>query len=78
MAHLRTFDLNNFKIIVAMGLKLLRVGPLEWHYLHTKFHENLRSGSKVINGGQTDRQFDKPTFIFGNWAKNYIYHCITP
>jgi hypothetical protein len=31
----KNFDL---KILVAMGLKLLRVGPLEWHYLHTKFH----------------------------------------
>jgi hypothetical protein len=29
-------------------------GPVEWHYLHTKFHENLPSGLKVISGG-TDR-----------------------
>jgi hypothetical protein len=34
----------------------LNRGPLEWHYLSTKFHENLPIGSKVISGGQTDRQ----------------------
>jgi hypothetical protein len=34
---------------------LLR-GPLEWHYLRTKFHENLPRGPKVISGGHTDRQ----------------------
>jgi hypothetical protein len=28
-------------------------GPLEWHYLRTKFHENLPSGSEVISGGDT-------------------------
>jgi hypothetical protein len=49
------FNLNNFKTIAAMGLKLLYRGPLEWHYLHTKFHENLPSGSEVISGGRTDR-----------------------
>jgi hypothetical protein len=38
-------------MIEAMGLKLLRRGPLEWHYLRTKFHENLPSGSKVISRG---------------------------
>jgi hypothetical protein len=37
------------------AMELLHRGPLEWHYLHTKFHENLRSGSQVISGGQTDR-----------------------
>jgi hypothetical protein len=39
-----------------MGLKLLHRGPLEWHYLRYKFHENLSRGSEVISGGQTDRQ----------------------
>jgi hypothetical protein len=38
-----------------MGLKLLRRGPLEWHYLRTKFHENLPSGPEVISGEHTDR-----------------------
>jgi hypothetical protein len=37
-----------------MGLKILPVGPLEWHYLRTKFHENLPSGSEVISGRHTD------------------------
>jgi hypothetical protein len=54
-AHLTTLNLNNFKMIAAMGLKLLHRGPLEWHYIHTKFHENLPSGSEVISGGRTDR-----------------------
>jgi hypothetical protein len=39
-----------------MGLKLLLLGPLEWNYIRTKFHENLPSGSKVISEGHTDRQ----------------------
>jgi hypothetical protein len=40
-----------------MELKLLHPGPLEWHYLSTKYNENLPCGSKVISGGQahTDR-----------------------
>jgi hypothetical protein len=42
-------------MIEAMGVKLLHPGPLEWHYLRTKFHEILLSGSKVISGGHTDR-----------------------
>jgi PIN domain nuclease of toxin-antitoxin system len=54
-AHVTTLNLNNFKIIEAMGLKLLHRDPLEWHYLRTKFHEILPSGSKVISGGPTDR-----------------------
>jgi hypothetical protein len=48
-------------MIEAMGLKLLQRGPLEWHYLHTKFHENLQSGSEVVSGGHTDRQTDRQT-----------------
>jgi hypothetical protein len=39
-----------------MGLKILHRGPLEWHYLHTKFHEIVPSGSKVTSGVQIDRQ----------------------
>jgi hypothetical protein len=54
-AYLTTLNLNNFKIIEAIGLKLLYPGSLEWHYLHTKFRENLPSGSEVISGGHTDR-----------------------
>jgi hypothetical protein len=30
-------------------------GPLEWHYLRTKFNENLSRGSKVISEGPTDK-----------------------
>jgi hypothetical protein len=39
-----------------MGLKITESGPLEWHYIRTKFHGNLPTGSKVISGGQRDRQ----------------------
>jgi hypothetical protein len=42
-------------MIEAMGLKLLHRGPIELHYLHIKFHENLPSSLKVISGGQTDK-----------------------
>jgi hypothetical protein len=52
---LTALNLNNFEMIEAMGLKLLHLGVLEWHYLRTKFHENLASGSEVISGGHTDR-----------------------
>jgi hypothetical protein len=38
-------------MVEDMGLKIIASGPLEWHYLCTKFHENLH--------------IDKPTFIFG-------------
>jgi hypothetical protein len=48
-------NLNHFKMVKDMGLKLLHRGPLEWHYLRTKFHEDLPGGSKVISGGHTDR-----------------------
>jgi hypothetical protein len=42
-------------MIEAMELKIMHRCPLEWHYLHTKFHEIIPSGSKGINGNtQTD------------------------
>jgi hypothetical protein len=43
-AYLTTMNLDNFKMIETMGLKLLHRGPLEWHYICTKFHQNLPSG----------------------------------
>jgi hypothetical protein len=49
-------NLNHFKTVEDMALKLLHRGPLEWHYLRAKFHQNLPSGSKVISGGHIDRQ----------------------
>jgi hypothetical protein len=55
-------------MIEAMGLKLLHGGPLEWHYLHRKFLENLPRGSEVINGGHTDRHTDtKQTETQRDW-----------
>jgi hypothetical protein len=41
-----------------MALTIMHQGPLEWHYLCTKFHEKLPSSSTVISAGaqtQTDR-----------------------
>jgi hypothetical protein len=38
-----------------MELKVSHRGPHEWHYLRTKFIENLPSGSQVISGEQTHR-----------------------
>jgi hypothetical protein len=43
-------------MIEAVGLNIIASRSLEWHYLCTKFHENLPSGSEVISGGHTDRQ----------------------
>jgi hypothetical protein len=37
-------------MIEAMGLKIIAQCPLQWHYLCTKFNENLPSGSEVISG----------------------------
>jgi hypothetical protein len=34
-----------------VALKILHRGPLEWRYLHTKFHEILPSISEVTSGG---------------------------
>jgi hypothetical protein len=51
--HLSVLNLNHFKMVQAMGLKLLHRGPLQWHRLPTKFNEKLPSGSNAITG---DRQ----------------------
>jgi hypothetical protein len=48
--HLSNLNLNHFKMVEAMGLKLSHRGPLP-----TRFHKNLPIGSKV-DGGQTDTQ----------------------
>jgi hypothetical protein len=44
-------------MVEATGLKMWRRRQLQWHHLHTIFHENPRIGSKVIRGKhrQTDR-----------------------
>jgi hypothetical protein len=49
--HLTVLNFNNFKMIETMGLKIIALKSLERHYLHTKFYENLPSGSVVISGG---------------------------
>jgi hypothetical protein len=56
MAHLTTLSLSNFKMIEAVGLKIIQ-GPLEWHYLCTKFHEIYQVVQKLLVGDiQTDKQ----------------------
>jgi hypothetical protein len=42
---------------------VLHLGPLEWHHLTSKFHENLLIGSKVDWGGG-DRQSDDLISLF--------------
>jgi hypothetical protein len=55
------------KMIEAMGLKIIESGHLEWHYLRTKFHENILSGSEVIGGEHTDRQPHRQTATQTDW-----------
>jgi uncharacterized protein YneF (UPF0154 family) len=66
----------------AKILKMWYRGYLERQYVPTKFHENPPIGSKVINGGLTDRQtrkhtdmlvIDKATFISRKQAKNTLF-----
>jgi hypothetical protein len=54
-AGLTTLNLNNFKMIEAMGLKIIASRFPSMALIRTKFHKNLPSGSKVISGDtQTD------------------------
>jgi hypothetical protein len=48
-------------MIEGMGLKSIASRSLEWHYLGTKFDENLPSDSEVISGGNIDRHTDRQT-----------------
>jgi hypothetical protein len=36
-------------MLETMGIKITASRSLEWHYLPTKFHENLPVGSKDIH-----------------------------
>jgi hypothetical protein len=56
--QLTNLNLNHFKMAEDMGLKITAWGPLEWHHLLTKYHEDLPSSSIVISGGHTDKQID--------------------
>jgi hypothetical protein len=54
-AHLINLNLNNFETIEVTGLKVLHRGPLEWHYLRTKFHEYFQKVQMLLVGNtQTD------------------------
>jgi hypothetical protein len=54
-------------MVEGSGLKVWRLGHLQWHDLSIEFHKNLPIGSKVIRGGDTDRQTGdliSLTFVF--------------
>jgi hypothetical protein len=46
-AHLTTLNFNNFKMIEAMGLKIIASRSPLMPLLRTKFHEILPSGLKT-------------------------------
>jgi hypothetical protein len=48
MAYLTTLNLNNFKMVGSLGLKLFHRGLLEWHHFATKFHEKSTSRFKGV------------------------------
>jgi hypothetical protein len=70
-ARLTNLNLNTFKIIETMGLKII-ASRSPWMAL-PPYQISLSStrGSNVISGGHTDWWSDKPVFIFGKQAKNY-------
>jgi hypothetical protein len=51
-------NINYFKMTEVIGLKLLHRGPLEWHYLHKKIHENHTDRQA---GTQTNTKTDRQT-----------------
>jgi hypothetical protein len=54
-------NLNNFKIIEAVGLKII-ASRSPWVALSSyQISWNLPLGSKVISGGQTDKQKHRQT-----------------
>jgi hypothetical protein len=59
--HLRSLNVRHFGMVKGTGLKVRRLGHLQWHDLPTGFNKNLPVGSEVIRGdtqtdGRTDRQ----------------------
>jgi len=49
-------SVRHFEMVATTALKSWRRGPLQWHDLPTKFHENLPTGSEVYRG---DRHADR-------------------
>jgi hypothetical protein len=56
-AQLQSWTSIKLKWLKLWGYKLLHRGPLEYHYVLTKFHENLPGGSKFISRWQTNSHF---------------------
>jgi hypothetical protein len=60
-AHLTNLNLNNFKIIEAMGLKIYCIEvPLNDITSFSNFMKSTKR-FKIISGGLTDRQTDRQT-----------------
>jgi hypothetical protein len=54
-AHLTNLNLNNFKIIEAIGLKITASRSLEWHHLVPNFMKINEAYQKLLVGyTQTD------------------------
>jgi hypothetical protein len=49
--QLTSLNLNHFKMVEDIGLKLLHRGPLEWHYLPIKYNEIYQAIQKLLVGG---------------------------
>jgi hypothetical protein len=52
-AHLTTFNLNNFKMVEAMGLKMMYRDPLEWNHFPIKHHQAVQK--LLVGDTKTDR-----------------------
>jgi hypothetical protein len=87
-ASILIFNVRNFWMVQAAGLKIRRRGYLPCHQLNTKRHPNSPIGSKVIGGGgsrQKGRWSYKPAFILNEirlkifchrmWLASYLPFC---
>jgi hypothetical protein len=60
--------INHIKVVEAIEFKVTASMSLQWHHPLTKFHPNLSTISKIINGDthtHTTWPFDKPLAFLG-------------